>query len=138
MNRSIFVKSRIRISCFKDHVYDWGWFQNTGSHIRATIAPELPSPPPPPPRALYVLQESQYKIQTQIKFKAYQNSFFPRAITTWNTWNPALPLHQLLQTVQISKMLQLTLHIDALFEPFKQSANKLSQICQPKSYIAPP
>ena len=35
-------------------------------------------------------------------------------------------------------MLQLTLSIDALFEHFKQSANKLSQICQSKSYIAPP
>ena len=35
-------------------------------------------------------------------------------------------------------MLQLTLRIDALFEHFKQSANKLSQICQSKSYIAPP
>ena len=31
-------------------------------------------------------------------------------------------------------MLQSTLRIDALFEHFKQSANKLSQICQPKSY----
>ena len=35
-------------------------------------------------------------------------------------------------------MLQLTLRIYALFEHFKQSANKLSQICQSKSYIAPP
>ena len=35
-------------------------------------------------------------------------------------------------------MLQLTLHIDALFEHFKQSTNKQSQICQSKSYIAPP
>ena len=35
-------------------------------------------------------------------------------------------------------MLQLTLRIDALFEHFKQSANKLSQICQSKNYIAPP
>ena len=118
------MKSRIRISCFfKDHVYDWGWFQNTSSHIRTKIAPELPSPPPPPPpeHCTFYKKESQHKIQTQIKFKAYQNSFFPRAVTTWN---PALPLHQLLQTVQISKMLQLTLHIDALFEPFEQSANK--------------
>ena len=30
-----------------------------------------------------------------------------------------------------------SLHI-ALFEHFKQSANKLSQMCQSKSYIAPP
>ena len=35
-------------------------------------------------------------------------------------------------------MLQLTLRIDALFEHFKQSANKLSQTCQSKSCIAPP
>ena len=35
-------------------------------------------------------------------------------------------------------MLQLTLSKDALFEHFKQSSNKLSQICQSKSYIAPP
>ena len=41
-----------------------------------------------------------------------------------------------LQTIQTSKMLQLTLRIDALFEHFKQSANKLSQICQSKSGIA--
>ena len=34
-------------------------------------------------------------------------------------------------------MLQLALRIDALFEHFKQSANKLSQICQSKRYIAP-
>ena len=35
-------------------------------------------------------------------------------------------------------MPQLTLRIDALFEHFNQSANKLNQICQSKSYIAPP
>ena len=35
-------------------------------------------------------------------------------------------------------MLQLTLRIDALFEHFKQSANKLSKKCQSESYIAPP
>ena len=43
---------------------------------------------------------------------------------------------ELLQTVPTSKMLQSTLRIDALFEHFKQSANKLSQLCQSKSYIA--
>ena len=35
-------------------------------------------------------------------------------------------------------MLQLTLLKDALFEHFKQSANKLSQTCQSKSCIEPP
>ena len=35
-------------------------------------------------------------------------------------------------------MLQFTLSIDVLFEHFKQSTNKLSQMCQSKSYIAPP
>ena len=35
-------------------------------------------------------------------------------------------------------MLQFTLRIDALFEHFKQSANKISQMCQSKSYTAPP
>ena len=34
---------------FKRQVYDWGWFQNTGSHTRTKITPELPPPPPPPP-----------------------------------------------------------------------------------------
>ena len=40
---------------------------------------------------------------------------------------------QLLQAVPKSYMLQLTMRIDVLFENFKQSANKLSQICQSKS-----
>ena len=35
---------------------------------------------------------------------------------------------QFLQTVLTSEILQLTLRIDALFEQFKQSANKLSKI----------
>ena len=47
-------------------------------------------------------------------------------------------LRQLLQTVQAPKMLQVPLWLDALFEHFKLSANKLSQRCQSKSYIAPP
>ena len=34
-------------------------------------------------------------------------------------------------------MLQFTLRIDVQFEHFKQSANKRSQMCQSKSYIAP-
>ena len=46
--------------------------------------------------------------------------------------------HQLLQTVQMSNIMQLTLRIDALFENFMQNTNKLSQIGQSKSYIAPP
>ena len=35
-------------------------------------------------------------------------------------------------------MLQFTLRIDVLFEHFMQGANELSQMCQSKSYIAPP
>ena len=35
-------------------------------------------------------------------------------------------------------MLQFTLRIDTLFEHFKQIANNLRQMCQSKSYIAPP
>ena len=35
-------------------------------------------------------------------------------------------------------MLQFTLPVDVLFEHLRQSANKLSQMCQSKSYIAPP
>ena len=34
---------------FKDRVYDWGRFRNTGSHTCTKIAPKLPPPPPPPP-----------------------------------------------------------------------------------------
>ena len=45
---------------------------------------------------------------------------------------------QLLQTVPTSGLLQLSLSPDAIFENFKQSANKLSQMCQSKSYIACP
>ena len=47
-------------------------------------------------------------------------------------------LRQLLQTVPTSKMLQVPLCLDALFEHFKQSTNKQSPRCQSKSYIAPP
>ena len=47
-------------------------------------------------------------------------------------------LRQLLQTVPTSKMLQVPLCMDALFEHFKQSANKPSSRCLSKSYIAPP
>ena len=45
---------------------------------------------------------------------------------------------QFLQTVLTSKMLQLTLRIDAIFEHFKQSANKLSQTCQSKVALQRP
>ena len=45
---------------------------------------------------------------------------------------------QFLQTVPTFKVLQFSLHIDARLEIFKQSANKLSQTCQSKSYIVPP
>ena len=41
-------------------------------------------------------------------------------------------LCQLLQTVPTSKMLQVPLCLDALFEHFKQSANKQSPRCQSK------
>ena len=41
------------------------------------------------------------------------------------------------KTVSISKMLQLTLHIDALCEHFKQAGNIQSHKCQSKRYIAP-
>ena len=36
MNRSVF---------FKGHVYEWGRFRNTGTHIRTTITPKLPTLP---------------------------------------------------------------------------------------------
>ena len=44
-------------------------------------------------------------------------------------------LRQLLQTVPTSKMLQVPLCVDAIFEHFKQSANKPSPRCKLKSYI---
>ena len=47
-------------------------------------------------------------------------------------------IHEYLrQLIQTSKMLQVPLCLDALFENFKQSANKPSRRCQSKSYIAP-
>ena len=51
MNMSTFceIKYMNLIGCFfKSQVYDWGWYQNTGSHTRTKITP--PPPPPPPPR----------------------------------------------------------------------------------------
>ena len=36
------VKSSIWMGCFfKGQVYDWGWFQNAGSHIHTKTTPEL-------------------------------------------------------------------------------------------------
>ena len=40
--------------------------------------------------------------------------------------------------VPTPKMLHVTLHIGNLFKHFQQSVNKVSQICQSKSYIVHP
>ena len=45
MNRSTFCEIKYMNGLglfFKDWVYDWGLFQNTGSHTRTKITPELP------------------------------------------------------------------------------------------------
>ena len=44
MNRSTFceIKYKNGLFFFKGQVYDWGWFQNTGSHTRTKSTRELP------------------------------------------------------------------------------------------------
>ena len=44
MNRSTFceIKFMKGLFFFLGQVYDWGWFQNTGSLTRTKITPELP------------------------------------------------------------------------------------------------
>ena len=55
MNMSTFCEIKYMnglIFFFKGQVYDWGCFQNTGSHTRTKITPGLPPLPPPPEPAI--------------------------------------------------------------------------------------